>query len=296
MFAPIHHVSLLTRFAKDNHFFYTTILGLRFVKKTVNQDNHKMLHYYYGDYAGTPGSVITFFVVPSLAQRYDKADFLSTIGLKIPKGSLLFWEKRLTDAKIKFTKKQNSLHFKDKDQVSLHLVEVEQEPLAKELQVNNSIPGDKQILGLLSTEFHVADPKKTADFFYRLIGWNSNRGKIQLNETDYIQLLSTATPDKTRMGRGSMDHVALSVQDEQKLDELYVKAKEQRWNIEKIVHRGYFKSLYIREPGGIRVEFATLTPGFTLDEPLSSLGEHLALPPFLEDKRSEIEANIYKEI
>ncbi|MEI5991100.1 hypothetical protein A5881_002633 [Enterococcus termitis] len=295
MFAPIHHVSLLTRFAEENHFFYTTILGLRFVKKTVNQDNHKMLHYYYGDYAGTPGSVITFFVVPSLAQRYDKISFLSTIGLKIPKGSLLFWEQHLTDAQIEFTKEQNRLHFTDKDQVKIHLVEVEQEPLPQELQVDNAIPGDKQILGLLSTEFHVAEPKKTADFFYQLVGWKSEHGKIQLNKTDHIQLLPTATTDKTRMGRGSMDHVAFSVQDEKKLDELYEKAKEQGWDIEKIVHRGYFKSLYIREPGGTRVEFATLTPGFTIDEPLSSLGEQLALPPFLEEKRSEIEATIYKE-
>lgn len=295
MFAPIHHVSLLTRFAEENHFFYTTILGLRFVKKTVNQDNHKMLHYYYGDYAGTPGSVITFFVVPSLAQRYDKISFLSTIGLKIPKGSLLFWAQRLTDAQIEFTKKQSRLHFTDKDQVKIHLVEVEQEPLPQELQVDNVIPGDKQILGLLSTEFHVADPKKTADFFYQLVGWKSEQGKIQLNKMDHIQLLPTATAVKTRMGRGSMDHVAFSVQDEKKLDELYEKAKEQGWDIEKIVHLGYFKSLYIREPGGTRVEFATLTPGFTIDEPLSSLGEHLALPPFLEEKRSEIEATIYKE-
>lgn len=295
MFSPIHHVSLLTRFAEENELFYTTILGLRFVKKTVNQDNHKMLHYYYGDYVGTPGSVITFFVVPSLAKRYDNDHFLSTIGLKIPKGSLLYWEKRLNDLRIPFTKEKNTLYFQDKDQVNLQLVEVEQEPLKEELQVKNSIPGNKQILGLLSTEFHVVEPEKTADFFFKLLGWKNTDGYIRLNETDFIKLLPTLTTEKMRMGRGSMDHIAFSVKDENTLDSLYKKAKEQGWNIEKIVHRGYFKSLYIKEPGGNRVEFATLTPGFTIDEPLDTLGESLALPPFLERNRTEIEATIYKE-
>ncbi|WP_430602398.1 hypothetical protein IGJ02_002736 [Enterococcus sp. DIV0724b] len=295
MFAPIHHVSLLTRFAEDNQFFYTEILGLRLVKKTVNQDNHKMLHYYYGDYAGTPGSVITFFVVPSLAHRYDNRHFLSTIGLKIPKGSLLFWEQRLSDLHISFTKEQNTLHFKDKDHVNIRLVEVEQASLKKERQVDNSIPLTKQILGLLSTEFHVAEPEKTAHFFSQLLGWETSNNRIQLNGTDFIQFVSTATTEKTRMGRGSMDHVAFSVKDENELENLYERAKNQGWTIEKIVHRGYFKSLYIREPSGNRVEFATLTPGFTIDEPLNMLGESLALPAFLERGRVEIETNIYKE-
>ncbi|WP_206911667.1 hypothetical protein IGL98_002865 [Enterococcus sp. DIV0840] len=295
MFPPIHHVSLLTRFAEENQFFYTNILGLRLVKKTVNLDNHNMLHYYYGDYAGTPGSVITFFVVPALAKRYDNRHFLSTIGLKIPKGSLSYWEKRLKDLHIPFIKEKDTLHFKDNDQVNLYLVEVEQEPLKDELQVKSSIPGNKQILGLLSTEFHVVEPEKTADFFFQLLGWKNTDGYIRLNKTDFIQLLPALTTEKTRMGRGSMDHVAFSVKDEKTLDNLYKKAKEQEWNIEKIVHRGYFKSLYIREPGGNRVEFATLTPGFTIDVLLNTLGETLALPPFLEKKRAEIEATIYKE-
>ncbi|EOL47688.1 VOC family protein [Enterococcus caccae] len=295
MTVPIHHVSLLTRYAEENRFFYTTILGLRFVKKTVNQDNHKMLHYYYGNYAGTPGSVITFFVVPALAKRYDNEHFLSSIGLKIPKGSLPFWEQRLAKAQIAFTKELTSLQFKDRDQVNLRLVEVNQPTLSSNLQVPSSIPGNKQILGLLSTEFHIADPEKTADFFYRLLGLKNENGQIRLNKSDFIQLVSTNTSEKTRMGRGSMDHIAFSIKSENDLDLLYKKAKQQRWQIEKLIHRGYFKSLYIREPGGNRVEFATLTPGFTIDEPLETLGERLILPSFLEKKRTAIEATIYQE-
>lgn len=295
MFPSIHHVSLLTRFAEENLLFYTDILGLRLVKKTVNQENHHMLHYYYGDYAGTPGSVITFFVVLSLAQRYDNHHFLSTIALKIPKDSLNFWKQHLTTMNVPFMEEHRTLHFVDKDQVAIHLVEVEQGPLKKERQVKNSIPGNKQILGLLSTDFHVAMPEKTADFFHQLLGWKSQDDHIQLNDTDFIRLLPTFTTKKTRMGRGSMDHIAFSVKDEQTLEMLHEKAKNQGWNIEQIIHRGYFKSLYIREPGGNRVEFATLTPGFTIDEPLNNLGEKLALPAFLEQDRAEIERNIYKE-
>ncbi len=97
------------------------------------------------------------------------------------------------------------------------------------------------------------------------------------------------------MGRGSIDHVAFAVKDDNALDLLYKKAQQQNWQIEKIISRGYFKSLYIREPGGNRVEFATEGPGFTIDEPLEHLGEHLALPPFLADQRTSIEEKLYSE-
>ena len=97
------------------------------------------------------------------------------------------------------------------------------------------------------------------------------------------------------MGRGSVDHIAFAVDDEAALDELYRRAEKQGWQIEKMISRGYFKSLYIREPGGNRMEFATVSPGFTIDEPLETLGENFVLPPFLADQRAEIEANLYPD-
>lgn len=288
-----HHISLLTKDRKQNVAFYTELLGMRFVKNTVNQENNRMLHYYYGDYTGSPGSVVTFFVVPHLGQRYDHDHFLATIGLKIPKNSLNYWQERLENAGVAVTQQENQLFFDDPDNVAVILTEVPEGPLKSELQVKNDIPGDKQILGLASTQLHVADLEKTADFFKRYLDWDVVAGQIKLSESEHLEIYQTKTPEKMRMGRGSIDHVAFAVKDDAALDDLYKKAQKQNWNIEEIISRGYFKSLYIREPGGNRLEFATMSPGFTIDEPLETLGESFALPPFLADKRAEIEANLY---
>lgn len=288
-----HHISLLTKDRKQNVAFYTELLGMRFVKNTVNQENNRMLHYYYGDYTGSPGSVVTFFVVPHLGQRYDHDHFLATIGLKIPNNSLNYWQERLENAGVAVTQQENQLFFDDPDNVAVILTEVPEGPLKSELQVRNDIPGDKQILGLASTQLHVADLEKTADFFKRYLDWDVVAGQIKLSESEHLEIYQTKTPEKMRMGRGSIDHVAFAVKDDAALDDLYKKAQEQNWNIEEIISRGYFKSLYIREPGGNRLEFATMSPGFTIDEPLETLGESFALPPFLADKRAKIEANLY---
>ena len=292
----IHHVSLLTKNSSDNQRFYIDFLGLRFVKHTVNQDNHRMIHDYYGNYYGAPGSVITFFIVPLLGHRYDNAHSLQTIGLKIPKGSLLFWKNRLKTAGISYNQEKQTLIFQDKDEVVIYLTETDQPPLEKKYQVDSTdIPPEKQILGLMSTEFHVEDPQLTIDFFQQFLNWKTENNRVLLNDIDFIDIFPSEQKEKTRMGRGSMDHVAFAVENDVALDLLYEKAKKQGWLIEKIVNRGYFRSLYIREPGGNRVEFATLSPGFTIDEPLERLGETLALPPFLQNQRSDIEAAIYKE-
>lgn len=297
MTTAFHHISLLTKNRQDNLAFYTETLGLRFVKNTVNQDNHRMLHYYYGDYQGTPGTVVTFFVVPHLGNRYDNDHYLATIGLKIPTGSLTYWENRLQKKGMATTREGLQLQFFDPDQVSVTLTEVPNPPLPKERQVPNDIPGDFQILGLHSTEIHVQEPQKTIDFFKQLLDWQvDEQGRIAFSETDHLDIIATTTDKKMHMGRGAIDHIAFAVKDEDALEALHQKAQRQGWQIEKIVSRGYFKSLYIREPGGNRMEFATLAPGFTIDEPLETLGESFALPPFLADQRAEITANIYPEV
>lgn len=291
---PFHHVSLLTKDGEQNSEFYTQVLGLRFVKRTVNQDNHRMYHYYYGDYQGTPGTVITFFVVPHLGHRYDNDHYLATIGLKIPKGSLDYWKKRLTTAGRVVTQEENQLFFEDLDGVALILEEVSASVSPELVTLHTDIPAEKQILGIRSTELHVADVEATQKFFAEFLDWQLVDDRIQFNETDYLRIVATEETAVSRMGLGSMDHVAFAVKDEHQLKVLHQRAKEQGWEIEKLISRGYFKSLYIREPGGNRLEFATMAPGFTIDEPLETLGKSLALPPFLAKKRQEIEANLYK--
>lgn len=290
-----HHVSLLTRHKDENVAFYTQLLGLRFVKNTVNQDNHRMLHYYYGDYQGAPGSVITFFVVPKLGNRYDNDHYLAEVEWNLPAGSLAYWKDRLEQQQVPFTQQQNQLLFNDPDGVALIFTETDQPPLNENHQVPNEVPADKQLLGLRSIHFHVPEPTETSKFFSQLLDWQTEDGIIHLSSQEFVKISASATTGATRMGRGSIDHVAFAVKDEEALKALYKKAQEQHWHIEKIVSRGYFKSLYIREPGGIRVEFATMGPGFTIDEELAHLGESFALPPFLENQRAEIEKQLYPE-
>lgn len=293
--AAFHHISLLTKNSRENVRFYTEVLGMRFVKNTVNQDNHRMLHYYYGDYQGSPGSVVTFFVVPHLGNRYENQNFISTIGLKLPQKSLTYWQERLAHYSIDFTVAGRQIHFFDPDQVEIILTETDLPPVSSNLQVENDVPVEKQLLGLNSSQIHVKNPRLTSDFFKAFLGWQTIDQQIQLNATDFLEILPTESDKSSHMGRGSADHIAFAVADDAALEELYQRAEKQGWQIEKMVSRGYFKSLYIREPGGNRMEFATLSPGFTIDEPLETLGESLALPPFLEDQRAEIEANIYPE-
>lgn len=290
-----HHISLLTKNSKNNVAFYTEILGLRFVKNTVNQDNHRMLHYYYGDYQGSGGTVVTFFVVPHLGHRYDNDHFIATLGLKIPMGTLSYWQDRLEKAGVAVTVSDHQLAFIDPDEVALTLTEVAEAPLAADHLVKNDIPAENQIIGIHSSEIHVAEPAKTSEFFKRFLDWDTIDGRLLLDGTDFVAIKKTDTPEAMHMGRGSIDHIAFAVKDDAALEDLLKKAQEQEWRIEKIISRGYFKSLYIREPGGNRMEFATLGPGFTIDEPLATLGESFALPPFLADQREEIEANIYPE-
>ncbi|MBO0451351.1 VOC family protein [Candidatus Enterococcus murrayae] len=293
--SSFHHISLLTKDRHENVRFYTEILGLRFVKNTVNQENHRMLHYYYGDYQGTPGSVVTFFIVPHLGHRYEKQHFISTIGLKLPRNSLSYWKERLKHYQVPFTSMDRQLRFFDADQVDILLTETDQPPLALSYQVANEIPAEKQILGLNSSQIHVREPKLTSTFFETFLGWKTVDQRIHLNGTDFFEILPTESDEPSRMGRGSADHIAFAVANETELNELYHRAEKQGWQIEKMVSRGYFKSLYIREPGGNRIEFATLSPGFTIDEPLDSLGKGFVLPPFLAEQRTEIEAALYPD-
>lgn len=293
---PFHHISLLTKDGSRNAAFYTKTLGLRFVKNTVNQENHRMLHYYYGDYQGSPGTVVTFFVVPHLGHRYDNDHFIATIGLKIPAGSLTFWKDRLQEAGVQPEVSGNQIRFNDPDEVTIILTEVADGPLPQDHWAKNVIPGSYQLLGLNSSEIHVQDPQATIEFFAELLDWQAaENGRIRFNENDFVDIIATDTREEMHMGRGSADHIAFAVKDDDALSALHEKAQKQGWNIEKIISRGYFKSLYIREPGGNRMEFATMAPGFTIDEPLETLGESFALPPFLADQRAEIEANLYPQ-
>lgn len=295
MITGFHHLTAITKDAEKNKTFYTEILGLRLVKQTVNQDNLTDPHLFYGDYKGTPGTILTFFELPRVGQRHEEDSFIHEVMLKIPLGSLKFWRDRLTAESIRFIESnQVGCTFLDPDDVKISLVEVPEVIAADQATRHSDVPTEFQIIGIQGIHYTVADLGKTEAFFLEVLGMKvQGHTAHPLSATDEeSRLIQSASLKPSRIGKGSIDHIAYSVLDREDLDLILEKAREYKVTVEKIIDRGYFQSLYLREPSGLRIEIATVQPGFTLDEPLEKLGGTFALPDFLEPKRKTIEANI----
>lgn len=293
----LHHISAFTKSAKTNHYFYTVVLGLRFVKSTVNQENTSIRHLFYGDYQGNPGTLLTFFELKRAGRSYNETNYFSTITLKIPKGTLSYWKTRLAHFSIEnhVDLENQRLFFKDPDQMELSLIEVDDIILTENATKHSDIPQSNQIIGIFEAELTVKRPDETLSFLKTFLGLTPTNQHSQLKDTQQSALTFVGSNRKSslsRMGRGSIDHIAYTVSSAKELEELYQKAVHHHIVIEQYIERGYFKSLYVKEPNGLRIEIATETPGFNLDEPIEALGNKLALPIFLEDKRAVIEAQL----
>ncbi|WP_010676489.1 ring-cleaving dioxygenase [Bacillus timonensis] len=311
----LHHVSLLTGKAERNFEFYTKILGLRLIKKTVNQDNTQSYHLFYGDAKGNPGTEITFFDIPGLGRTHPGVSSISSTSLRVKTtDSLHFWKQRLADFGIsseEITKRagRDTLAFQDFEGTRLILVGDNGEAgiAANEPWVIEGIPTEHAILGLGPVTLTVSTADPTIKIITDVMGFRKV-GSYPSLTGDFPDVLVFATgeggtgaelhietrPDlpKERLGRGGVHHVAFRIPNEDEYEQWFTKIKQTRLPNSGKVDRYYFKALYFREPNGILFELSTDTPGFDVDEPLETLGERLALPPFLEPKRSEIEANL----
>lgn len=295
MISGFHHLTAITKDAEKNKTFYTDILGLRLVKQTVNQDNLTDPHLFYGDYKGTPGTILTFFELPRVGQRHEEDSYIHEVLLKIPQGSLPFWKKRLTAGAVRLIENDEaSCTFLDPDDMKISLIEVPGMIAPDQATRHSDVPAEYQIIGIQGIHYTVSDLEKTQAFFHDVLG---------MLLTDHIahpipapgeesRLIQSTSLKPSRLGRGAIDHIAYSVPGRKDLDQILEQAKENNISVEKIIDRGYFQSLYLREPSGLRIEIATDQPGFTLDEPLEKLGETFALPDFLEPKRKTIESTI----
>lgn len=297
MIKGLHHISAFTKSARENHFFYTTILGLRFVKNSVNQENTSIRHLFYGDYQGNPGTLLTFFELKTVGSAYNENSYFSTITLKIPKGSLTYWESRLARFSIQTTvdRDKQSLTFKDLDQFPLSLIEVDEVISLENATKHSDIAPDNQIISIFDVLLKVERPDKTVSFLTKFLGLPLTSQNKQVQDTQqgvFTTVSASYSTVLSRMGRGTIDHIAYTIHSAEELERLYQKAVQQNLPIEQYVERGYFKSLYLKEPNGLRIEIATETPGFTLDESIEELGSTLALPPFLENKRAAIEGQL----
>ncbi|GED48809.1 ring-cleaving dioxygenase [Carnobacterium maltaromaticum] len=284
----IHHISGFTKSAKESIYFYTEILGLRLVKNTVNQENTKMRHLFFGDYQGTPGTLLTFFEISKLGQRRDFNNFFSTNYLAIPKGSLQFWKERLLQFNVESHQDDEGLEFTDFDDFKLKLIETDEQIQPEKATQHSTVPAHYQIIRIAGTSLVVENPTLTNQFLHTYLGIKSTETLQLNNRTSFTIVKKSSEVAKSRIGRGSIDHIAYSAATAADLEELYQMALANQFKIEEYVDRGYFKSLYVKEPNGLRIEIATELPGFLIDEDLATLGENLALPAFLETKRTTI--------
>lgn len=290
MIQGIHHISAFIKDFETTHHFYQDILGYRLVKNTVNQTNLKMRHLFYGDYAGTPGTVLTFFEIPRIGHTYEGSHYFGRVSLGVPDGSLAFWERRLDRYGCLFKRDETGILFEDPDGMKLRLMEIP-EVIEQSLATRHSeISREKQIIRIVQVEICTNVPLETESWL-KEIGFQGEAGRLSNDVAgNFTQVIPNFLAEKTRFGCGAIDHLAYALRSKQEVDELHAWAKERGFIVEELADRGYFKSLYLRDPGGGRIEFASLEPGFTLDENLEVLGSGLRLPPFLEVKRAEIES------
>ncbi|MFB4213269.1 ring-cleaving dioxygenase [Shouchella sp. JSM 1781072] len=304
-----HHVSSLTANAERNLAFYRNILGMRLVKKTVNQDNTSNYHLFYADSKGSPGTEVTFFEIPLLAQKREGTNRIYEIGLLVPSNEALqFWSERFN----KFQVEHEEIHerngvlvlpFQDPDGHRMSLV-VDQDASPVLENGTDEVSGEHAIIGLGPATLQVRYAEPTIQVLTDVLGFTKTG---QYTNGDYtvhvfaldenglsseIHVEENKDLPKAREGRGSVHHIAFRVETEEELRQWVDHIEKEGFTTSGFVDRYYFKSLYFREPNGILYELATDGPGFDIDEKLEDLGKELSLPPFLEPKRKEIEAKL----
>lgn len=285
-----HHISLLTGDAKLNADYYVGVLGMRFIKNSVNQANPKNRHVYYGDFMGTPGTVITFFPIDDLRDRTDGKMFFSGIHYSIPEGSTQYWLDRFAEKGLKAeVDAMGRIRTADYEDLPIRMQETEGKNFDWHINYMSDVPAEFQITGVIGAELHVPDFAATGRFFEDLLEIPVKGNIIDLEGVEAIELVQTAEDaPNSRFGKGSTDHYALGVESEEDLKYFWERAKALGYKREVFIDRGYFRSAYFIEPGGNRVELATTNPGFTLDESLFDLGTTFALPPRFEASRQEL--------
>ncbi len=300
----IHHITAIAGNAQRNLDFYTNVLGLRMVKRTVNFDDPGTYHFYYGNETGTPGTILTFFPWEGIVNGRTGTGMATEIGYSVPKGSLEFWADRLRQFNIRqgeVTERMGEtfLPFQDPDGLNIDLI-VSKYTDDRQPWTTPDVTGDIATKGFHSITLTLADIEATAAiltdvFGYKLIQQEGNRCRFvtdAIPTASIVDLVATPQGRRGLNGGGTNHHVAFRVKDEDIQMEFREKILGRGLNITPKIDRDYFFSLYFREPGGVLFELATENPGFTVDEPLDQLGMHLKLPAQYESMRGKIEATL----
>ncbi|RYD63034.1 MAG: ring-cleaving dioxygenase [Verrucomicrobiaceae bacterium] len=300
----LHHVTAITANAQANLDFYTKTLGLRLVKKTVNQDDVSAYHLFYADAIGSAGSDLTFFDWAGIRPVKAGAGTVAETGLRVLGGeaSLQHWvkwfdEQNVSHGSIDTVSGRPTLPFQDGEGQQLRLIADADSATEVYPWHGSPVPLASAIVGLGSVTLAVGNTDATSRFFTEVLGFTNDANDPSLFETGPggtgAQLRLIGSSQHGQDGAGGVHHVAWRVRDEQELLDWQRHLEGHGYRTSGEVERHYFKSLYFRIPGGILFEIATDGPGFAADgEDPEHLGEKLALPPFLEPHRAKIEAGI----
>jgi glyoxalase family protein len=288
----IHHITAITENAQRNVDFYAGVMGLRLVKKTVNQDNPTVYHLFFADEAGDAGSDLTFFEYPGAPPGRAGAGMVHRIVWRVPSAdSLDFWAGRLRAHEIESERDGDSLVFSDPEGLDheLLVVDVPDQPLIAD---HPEVPAEMALQGFHAVRAYAAAPEagegllEALEFERTDAGWEA-RGE----QRGGLYIYDEAPAERGLQGAGSVHHVAWASTPEELLD-WREKAVAGGAQPTPEIDRFYFRSIYFREPSGVLFEIATLGPGFTVDEPVEHLGEKLSLPPAFEHLRDEVEPNL----
>lgn len=300
----IHHVTCIAGDAQENLDFYNGVMGMRLVKRSVNQDSPDTYHLFYADGAGTPGTDLTFFPWPGMAPAQDGTGLTMEVGLAVPAGSLDFWTERLaahnvTSSAKELRRGEESIRFTDPHGLRLALIATGDERTFVPWEAG-PVPPEHQVRGLHGVRLWERALAPTAELLTGPMGFSA------LGEEDgwhgfgvegggsgrLIEVKELPHEARGRWGVGGVHHVAWRTHDTS--EEMALRAELMRHGQQPttLIDRFWFQSVYFKEPGGVLFELATDGPGFGVDEDMDHLGETLVLPPWLEQQRTAIEAGL----
>jgi glyoxalase family protein len=300
----LHHVTATVDEAQADLDFFAGILGLRLLKKTVNFDNHHVFHFYYGNESGTPGTIWTTFPYRGhgVAVGTKGAGQIGVTSFSVPAGSLGFWKSRLYEAGTDVREQQprfgeESIVVADPSGLAIELIATgrdSREPWSA------SVPSQSGVRGLHSVSLLVRSPAQTLELLTELLGFQvvnetAGRTRVAIGRDEpgkILDIVEDHTLPPAINGLGTVHHVALAIDGEHEQLLLREELVRRGYKVTQVLDRQYFRSIYFREPGGVLLEVATITPGFTVDEPLADLGTALKLPPWEEPNRTAIEAGL----
>lgn len=299
----IHHVSVIAGDPQENLDFYTRIMGMRLVKKTVNQDAPGTYHLFYADAEGSPGTDLTFFPIPDLPRHQPGPGQIVEVPFAVPLGSIPYWQERLDEHNVPFDEVETrfgeqTLPFEDPHGLRLALVETDDERDFVPWE-NGSVPARHQLRGMHSVRLWETQLEPTETVLTDVLGFDKigdedgwHRFGVGGGGSGKIAEVRVVAEVRGSGGSGGVHHAAWRMRDSEEEMELRNVIARVGLQPSAQIDRFWFKSVYFREPGGALFELATDGPGFTADEELEHLGDSLVLPPWLEGKREKIEASL----